>query len=78
VGHLATGGAVHHGRRRLLLPQPARGLCLPCEEIEMREISVGEVAMLVAVWGVVGVAWLLDSGRFPIIGKRVRDWLYDR
>ncbi|MCW2881787.1 MAG: hypothetical protein JWQ95_5887 [Sphaerisporangium sp.] len=44
----------------------------------MREISVGEVAMLVAVWGVVGVAWLLDSGRFPIIGKRVRDWLYDR
>ncbi|MCW2876167.1 MAG: hypothetical protein JWQ95_267 [Sphaerisporangium sp.] len=42
----------------------------------MLDISVGQVAILALSWSIVGVAWLLDSGHFPIIGKRFRAWLY--
>ncbi|MEU8271762.1 hypothetical protein AB0B89_31970 [Sphaerisporangium sp. NPDC049002] len=43
----------------------------------MPDISMGRLAMVAVAWALVGVAWLLDSGRFPIIGKRYRAWLYD-
>jgi hypothetical protein len=42
----------------------------------MPGISLGQVAMVALCWSIVGVAWLLDSGHFPIIGKRFRAWLY--
>ncbi|MEV7966310.1 hypothetical protein AB0O34_10045 [Sphaerisporangium sp. NPDC088356] len=43
----------------------------------MSNISVCQLVALAVAWGLVALAWLLDSGRFPVIGKRYRAWIYE-
>ncbi|GAA3808869.1 hypothetical protein GCM10022226_31400 [Sphaerisporangium flaviroseum] len=46
-------------------------------------LTTAQVTLFVTVWVVVGIAWLLQPGRFPgclpkRLRSRVQDWLSDR